>query len=282
MWNRADLKERGRNAFKRNYWKSVLVSLVLMILVSGSGSSSSESRDLLDNHGGGIFSNVENSVFIDDDFFGDDPDLYYDEGSYSGSSRYNFNLGSGILDILAMGIFGAIGVGIALLFAAAAIAINIFICSPIEIGGCRFFIENAFSTPGAGLLFFAFQSGHYGKMVFTLFLKKLYIVLWSLLLIIPGIVKSYEYRMVSYLMADNPELSRQDAFQISKEMMDGEKMNAFILDLSFIGWNILSALTLGLVGLFYVNPYENATNAELYLELKRQYFGQGTGYTGRY
>jgi uncharacterized membrane protein len=110
-------------------------------------------------------------------------------------------------------------------------------------------------------------------MVLTQFLKSLYTLLWTLLLIIPGIVKHYEYRMIPYLLADFPEMSKDDAFRISKEMMNGNKMNAFILDLSFIGWHILSAVTLGIVGIFYVNPYVNATNAELYLTLKKQHFG---------
>ena len=69
-----------------------------------------------------------------------------------------------------------------------------------------------------------FQNGTYGKTVWTLFLMKLYTFLWSLLLIIPGIVKSYEYRMVPYLLADCPDLSTEDAFRISREMMDGEKI----------------------------------------------------------
>lgn len=317
MWSRAELKGRGRIAFKRNYWKCLLVSLVLMLLFGGSGSSSSGGRKVIDNFSDGFkdgfgsigytdhHSNDFSYDFFDDnyddydeffdddydydDFYNDydDYDLYYDDGSYAGSSHhdeehYNTDTSFGLADIFSLGIFGVIGAGILFVIAAAAIAINVFICSPIEIGGCRFFIENSSGTPGLGLLFYAFQSGYYGKMVLTLFLKKLYIILWSLLLLIPGIVKSYEYRMVSYLLADNPEFSRQDAFRISKEMMNGQKMDAFVLDLSFIGWNILSAITLGLVGIFYVNPYENATNAELYLELKQQYLSQNSGYTERY
>lgn len=287
MWSRADLKERGRNAFRRNYWKSVLVSLVLMILLSGSGSSSSGGRNLLNNNP--INTIEDNELFVDDynyddydyDYDGDDYDdydLYYDDGSYAGSSNEDADSGLGITNILAMGIFGAIGVGMLLFCGAIAISIKVFICNPIEVGGCRFFIENSYETPGAGLLFYAFQSGYYGKIVLTLFLRNLFTVLWSLLLFIPGIVKAYEYRMIPYLLADNPEMDRQEAFRISKEMMDGEKMNAFVLDLSFIGWNLLSAITFGLVGVFYSNPYENATDAELYLELKRQYMGTGTGY----
>lgn len=105
-----------------------------------------------------------------------------------------------------------------------------------------------------------------------MFCRDLFVSLWSLLFVIPGIIKSYEYRMVPYLMADAPDLTRQEAFRISKDLMYGQKMNAFVLDLSFIGWQILSACTCGLLGVFYVNPYNNATNAELFLELKRQYF----------
>ena len=76
---------------------------------------------------------------------------------------------------------------------------------------------------GLGNILFGFQNGYYGKTVWTLFLKNLYIFLWSLLLLIPGIVKAYEYHMVPYLLADYPELSTEEAFRISREMMNGRK-----------------------------------------------------------
>ncbi|MEE1032227.1 MAG: DUF975 family protein [Ruminococcus sp.] len=158
------------------------------------------------------------------------------------------------------------------IFAIVSVVLGIFVFRPIEIGGCRFFIENAYENPGPGKLLYAFQSGYYGKMVLTMFLKELYTFLWSLLFIVPGIIKSYEYRMIPYLLADCPDMPREEAFAISKEMMYGNKMDAFILDLSFIGWNILAALSCGLVGLFWTVPYQNATNAELFLALKDQYF----------
>ena len=78
--------------------------------------------------------------------------------------------------------------------------------------------------------------------------------------------------MVPYLLADCPELSTEEAFRISREMMNGEKMNTFILDLSFIGWYILSGITCNLVGIFYLYPYKYATDAELFLVLKQNYF----------
>ena len=94
--------------------------------------------------------------------------------------------------------------------------------------------------------------------------------MWSLLFIIPGVIKGYEYRMIPYLLAENPALSKKEAFALSKQMMDGEKFNAWVLDLSFIGWNILSAFTCCILAIFYVAPYQNLTNAQLYAVLKQK------------
>lgn len=117
-----------------------------------------------------------------------------------------------------------------------------------------------------GSVGFTFKEG-YGNVTKTMFLKQLYTFFWSLLFVFPGIIKSYEYRMIPYLLAENPYMSTDEAFARSRSMMDGEKWNAFVLDLSFIGWNILSSLTLGLVGLFYVAPYQAYTDMELYVAL---------------
>ena len=73
-------------------------------------------------------------------------------------------------------------------------------------------------------------------------------------------------------MESDQQGTMQEAFQISKQMMDGQKWAAFVMDLSFIGWSLLSVCTCGLLAIFYVNPYVQATNTELFLELKRQYF----------
>ena len=96
-----------------------------------------------------------------------------------------------------------------------------------------------------------------------------------LLFIIPGIVKSYEYMMIPYLLAEHPEMTRQEAFAESKQMMDGEKMEAFIMDLSFLGWYLLSAVTCGLLAIFYVNPYVQASFAEMYTFNKQKAYQEG-------
>ena len=82
-------------------------------------------------------------------------------------------------------------------------------------------------------------------------------------------------------MESDQQGTMQEAFQISKQMMDGQKWAAFVMDLSFIGWKILSSITCGLVGLFYANPYEYATDAELFLILKQNYFS-GRSYSNTY
>ena len=110
----------------------------------------------------------------------------------------------------------------------------------------------------------------YLHKVFVLFMKNLFLFLWSCLLIIPGIVKSYEYRMVHYILQENPEIGWKEALQKSKEMMDGSKWQAFLLDLSFIGWALLSCLTCFLLGLFFLMPYKMNADAALYERLKAE------------
>ena len=121
-------------------------------------------------------------------------------------------------------------------------------------------------------MFACFSDGKYSRFLEISFMKALYTFLWTLLFIIPGIVKSYEYMMIPYLLADDPSLTRQQAFEYSRRMMDGNKMKAFVLDLSFILWSILGGLTFGLVNIFWTFPYRYATRAELYLTLRDETF----------
>jgi len=99
----------------------------------------------------------------------------------------------------------------------------------------------------------------------------LLVFLWSLLFIIPGIIAAYRYSMAFYIMAENPEISILDALNESKLMMEGNKMNLFILNLSFIGWSLLCFLTCG-IGFIFLSPYINATVASFYDELSGNRF----------
>ena len=107
----------------------------------------------------------------------------------------------------------------------------------------------------------------YGRNIVTLLLVGIKTVLWTLLFIIPGIIKSYEYAIIPYILADDPEISSKDAFKKAKQMMNGNKWRLFKLEFSFIGWTLLCVLTLG-IGTFFLIPYVNAATAEFYVELK--------------
>ena len=152
---------------------------------------------------------------------------------------------------------------------------TVFVGNLLKMGGYRFFILNQTAQPGIGTLLDGFRSGHYVNIVLTMFLRDLFTTLWSLLLVVPGIVKHYEYLMVPYIIAENPAMDYKEAFQISKQMMDGEKMEAFIMDLSFLGWYLLSAVTCGLLAIFYVNPYVQASFAEMYTFNKQKAYQEG-------
>jgi len=101
------------------------------------------------------------------------------------------------------------------------------------------------------------------------FLRGLYVALWSLLFIIPGIIKEYSYAMTPFILAENPNLTASQAIKISEELMDGHKADLFILSLTFIGWYILAMLTLNL-GNIALNPYKNAAYAAFYRQIQAE------------
>ena len=103
-----------------------------------------------------------------------------------------------------------------------------------------------------------------------MFMRSLFQSLWNLT-VIGGIVKHYEYILIPYILAENPRISRKDAFHLSRQLMRRSKWKFFMLDLSFAGWEILSLFTLGLLDLLFVNPYIAACRAELYATLRRNY-----------
>lgn len=98
-------------------------------------------------------------------------------------------------------------------------------------------------------------------------LTAVFTLLWSLLLVIPGIIKAYSYAMTYYIAKDRPELSAEDCINESMKMMAGNKMRLFLLDLSFIGWFLLSCITFG-IGLLWLMPYVQTARAAFYEDLK--------------
>ncbi|WP_294630979.1 DUF975 family protein [uncultured Bacteroides sp.] len=118
-----------------------------------------------------------------------------------------------------------------------------------------------------GTLFEAFKD--YGRIVGTKALQAIYTVLWSMLLVVPGVIKGYSYAMTDFILKDELQLKNNEAIEKSMAMMDGNKMKLFMLDLSFIGWGILCCFTLG-IGFLFLMPYMQAARAAFYEDLKAQ------------
>ena len=155
-------------------------------------------------------------------------------------------------------------------------AFNSFVSCPLEVGKNRYFMKNRLMPARFNDLFFAFGDAKhfYMNVVKTQFLRIFYVFLWSLLLIIPGIIKGYEYRMIPYILAENPSIDPKRAFALSKKMTDGEKWKMFVLDLSFFGWQLLGSIAC-CVGIYFVEPYIQATYAELYEAMRAKMYEMG-------
>lgn len=182
-------------------------------------------------------------------------------GSRSSRNSYHWNIDNGRFINWTV-------ISIALIVIAIIIAFRVFIGYALEVGGRRYFVQSAQYRDNKGCFGFGFDQENYMGIVKTMLVTSILIFLWTLLLIIPGIIKAYAYRMVPYILADNPNIGVREAIALSSEMTRGHKFDMFVLDLSFIGWYLLGALALG-IGMIFVMPYENATNAELYLVLRK-------------
>jgi len=259
MWTISQVKTNARAAFKRSYWKCVVVALIATLLLGGSGGLTFNLGSLTSSTNE-IIEDFKQELPMDE-FFNGDADAFLEEIP----AITEDHLGAAAPLLIAGGIIAAVA---ALIGAVIGSAVRIFLLNPLELGINNFFWRNrgdpetSISAIGAGF------SKRYLNVVLALFLRGLYIWLWSLLLVIPGIIKSYSYRMVPYLLAEAPHLDQKRAFQLSMAMMHGFKWKAFVLELSFIGWHILNAFTCGILGLFYVEPYQHAARAEFYVAVR--------------
>ena len=112
--------------------------------------------------------------------------------------------------------------------------------------------------------------GRWGRKVWGMFLMNFFISLWSLLLIIPGFIKFYAYALTPYILIDNPEISANQAINLSQKMMKGHKFDLFFLHFSFIGWFFLSIFTFG-IGLLWLLPYMMTAQAAFYQDVKKEF-----------
>ena len=164
-----------------------------------------------------------------------------------------------LLNLITPAAFSAFGLGSLLALT------SLIIGGTIELGFAQYLLKQ-YNHANFELRDLFSRFDRFGQGFAQKFLRGLYTILWSFLFIIPGIVKSYAYAMTPFIMAENPEMSASEAITASKELMDGHKGELFTLDLTFIGWGLLAALTLNL-GHLALNPYRNAAYAAFYKDL---------------
>ena len=263
MWTREELKTRAKANLKRYYWAAFLVSLIFSLVGGYGGNSGGDSSTTSQRNGG--YSVVEEYLP------GELPDSL---GGAAGIIE-NAPIGSGSVGVkLGRVFFGA------MVLLILALLLTFFVTPVMEVGKDRFYMESRLTgqSAGVGKILWGFTH-NYLNIIWTMFLRGLFITLGTICCVIPGIYLSYCYYLVPYILSENPDMKAMEAMRLSKEMMEGHKLNTFVLELSFIGWRLLGMLACG-VGLFFVQPYVDATMAELYAVLRRPYGGglNGFGY----
>ena len=342
MWKRKEVKARGRKALKANYWRCVLVTLILLAITGGSGhvtggAAGGSTAGLANQYISSVETDIpadlpaeaeendpaeaavndpaeaavnepaeaavnepaEAAVSAPADAAANEPaeaaegktvefpptgnpdldaalESLSEDPSFNSAMEQLMSAAPQAADLMeqllqlgweAIAVIAAIIGGILLIIVVIAFLIKLLIINPLLVGCRYYFAHNAVEKAPLGDLAEGFECG-FGRVVKTMFLKDLFLFFWTLLFIIPGIIKAYSYRMVPYILADQPDLGGTAAITRSREMMKGNKWRTFVFDLSFILWRLLSLLTLGILGVFYVNPYYQSANGALYQALK--------------
>jgi hypothetical protein len=293
MWKRKELKKRAKQVVKRNYWTAIAVCFLIALLTGEFGTSivgiwqSNDSIDpnyIINNENRIISYNEEETESQEDKF----KTIFNKENlketlnetqikvfeaieanlnSATKSQKYIFKIWDAVtsfnMNETGLGVVLCIGAGIAFLFI-------VFIADPLIVGGKKYFLKaRKEDNTKMGVIAEIFKKENWLNIAIIMFLRNIYNALWYFT-IIGGVIKTYEYRMIPYILAENPKIKRKEAFELSKQMMKGNKWNTFVLDMSFFGWNFLSVLTFGVLSILYVNPYSAATIAELYIILREQ------------
>ena len=270
MWTRKELKQQAREALQRNYWRIVLVSLILFVLgnsnvlgrtsYSAAGTASTVAVDVSGQPEEEVLKNlIESDPSVMDMAMVSIGTLITEtDKSVKGLDREEVIITGVIIFLICL--------MLVIVIFAFLIAFIMLLLNPFIVGAQRFMLKSVDDKAEVKEAAYAFDHS-YKNVVKVMFRTQLTIFLWSLLFIIPGIYKKYQYRMVEYIMAEHPDLYYKDAMQMSKSIMDGEKWHAFVLDLSFILWELVGVMTCGLALILFVVPYQYLTYAALYRKL---------------
>ena len=232
----SDVRRIAREALRGKWLVAVIVGLVA-VLLGGAGANGPEFKVNIDTSGVGASVTLAGQTI-------------FSTGGGADSEIGAFLIGSAVY----------------LTIAAIVMAVVFFVLgSIVEVGYARFNLDLVDRLEPSFESLFGYFS-YWKTTAIARLLQSLYILLWTLLLVIPGIVASYSYAMTGYILAEHPELTAGEAIKRSKEMMSGNRWRLFCLNISFIGWDILCLFTLG-IGSLWLNPYKQAATAVFYRDI---------------
>jgi len=272
MWNRKELKTKAKKVVHQNYWTAIVVCFLIAVLTGEFGTSIISKWQIEDSMDPNYVIHQEKEMEPIKDSLDETQTKIFEAieanlNSATKPQKYIFK----IWDAIASFHINQIEEGIGLCMGAIiALSFTIFIADPLIVGGKKYFLKaREQNNTKITIIGEIFQKENWMNIAIIMLLRNIYNALWYLT-IVGGIIKTYEYRMIPYILAQNPKIKRKQAFQLSKQMMKGNKWKTFLLDLSFFGWNLLSVLTCGILSILYVNPYNVATITELYKTLEKQ------------
>ena len=298
---RIDILKEALKNLKRKYYLNILVIFVASIIINGGYNFVTQGRSLSDTKPGKIVNTVETleeekssanddqmtnaEILIDvintildqngvqNPFDVDTKSEKYYSGVLSvfvneitGSQSFIFGILNGLNHLLFKGnVSNSI---IIFIFAVLSLLFFLFVKNVITTGKNRYYLEQRrYHGTRAKELLFPYKNKRLKNISWVMFCKYIFEGLWWLT-IVGGFIKSYEYVLIPYIITENPEIKRKDAFLISKQLMKGEKWNVFLLDLTMIPLPILSYLTYNLTGLFFSDAYIECVRAELYMRIR--------------
>lgn len=239
-FSRATLKGFAKNELRSFYWPAFLTCLIGGLL-GGYASGGSAGINLLlrrgaDSDGYGRYMNPSH--------------WHYASSEMDYLMRSSVRFFWVILPMLALGLL------LGLMYA-------VLVANPLRVGMARYFTQAPKGERQVSDLLWAYKSGHIINIGLTMLFAGVIVSLGFVFFVIPGVIFFYMLRMVPYILAQEPWLSPSEVLKKSAAMTRGDKFNIFVLDLSFIGWNILGALFFGIGG-FFISPYVEGTFAQLY------------------
>jgi len=269
-WNQRELKQDGKTAMFRNYTDTLLVSIIYILFGIGYGSST---INVVVNSKSGQSGQIFLDVLAYKEVF---HNLFYDGGFFLVNIWNQFlSYSSPVTDGMRhLGSAATAKDSASLFFSLLAfvlvVILTFFIKNILIVGDRRYFLENRiYSKSQLSRVLFIYKRRLVKKVAWAMFVKNILQALWTLT-VIGGFVKFYSYRLVPFILAENPALGALETLTLSRRMMSGNKWRWFCMDLTFLPWHFLSGITFQLAGFLYVYGYIRSTEAFLYAELREK------------